>query len=100
MQWVTGKRTKLSGKAQDAESRSQAVAVGLAQLAVPVEPATVQLGSHVFSAVPTGRHSQPIFSGEAGLVGSGLLSRFERVTLDARGGHLFLEYAPPSASGS
>jgi len=100
LQWVTGKRTKLSGSAQDVESRSLTVAVGLAQLSVPVEPARVQLGSHVFSEIPTGRHSQPIFSGEAGLLGNGLLSRFERVTLDVRREHLYLEGAPPSPSGS
>lgn len=42
----------------------------------------VLLGSERISSVKTGVHQQPIFSGEAGLLGNGLLSQF-RVTVDA-----------------
>ncbi len=42
----------------------------------------VQLGSLHLAAVPTGLHETPIFDGEAGLLGNGLLSRFT-VTFDA-----------------
>ena len=44
--------------------------------------ANVLFGSERLSAVKTGVHQQPIFSGEAGLLGNGLLSQF-RVTVDA-----------------
>ena len=41
----------------------------------------VQLGTKRLAAVPTGIHTAQIFSGEAGLIGTGLLSRFT-VTID------------------
>jgi hypothetical protein len=43
---------------------------------------TVRLGGMRLAAVPTGLHETPIFDGEAGLLGNGLLSRFT-VTFDA-----------------
>ena len=49
----------------------------------------VLLGSEHFSPVKTGVHQQPIFSGEAGLLGNGLLSQF-RVTVDAGKSRLLL----------
>lgn len=49
----------------------------------------VLLGSERVTAVKTGVHRQPMFAGEAGLVGNGLLSQF-RVTVDAAGGRLWL----------
>ncbi len=50
----------------------------------------VLLGSERLSAVKTGVHQQPIFSGEAGLLGNGLLSQF-RVTVDAGKSRLLLD---------
>jgi hypothetical protein len=50
----------------------------------------VLLGSERISAVKTGIHSQPLFAGENGLIGNGLLSQF-RVTVDAAGARLFLQ---------
>ncbi len=50
----------------------------------------VLLGSERISAVKTGIHSQPLFAGENGLIGNGLLSRF-RVTVDAAGARLLLQ---------
>jgi Aspartyl protease len=52
----------------------------------------VLLGSERLSSVETGVHSQPIFAGEAGLVGNGLLSQF-LVTVDVDGGRLLLRRA-------
>ena len=43
---------------------------------------SVQLGSKNLGAVKTGVHTEQMFSGEAGLIGNGLLSRFT-VTIDA-----------------
>jgi predicted aspartyl protease len=42
----------------------------------------VAIGAERFTAVQTGVHDQPMFAGEAGLLGNGLLSHF-RVTVDA-----------------
>lgn len=66
------------------------VSIGLAEVSIPVAPANVRLGSKEFAAVPIGWHGKPIFAGEGGLLGNGLLSRFERVTLDAKAGTLTL----------
>jgi len=49
----------------------------------------VRLGAEVLRGVPTTLHSRPIFSGEAGLVGNGLLSHFT-VTFDRDGHRLWL----------
>ena len=43
--------------------------------------ADIQLGTKRIAAVPTGIHTAQIFSGEAGLIGNGLLARFT-VTID------------------
>jgi hypothetical protein len=66
-------------------------AIGLTELSVPQTETTVQLGSHRFQKVSTGIHAEPIFQGEAGLLGNGLLSRFSTVTIDAKSGHLILQ---------
>lgn len=50
----------------------------------------VVLGSERLPAVKTGVHPRPIFAGEAGLVGNGLLSQF-RVTVDSAGSRLLLQ---------
>ena len=52
----------------------------------------VLLGSERISAVKTGIHQKPIFDGEAGLLGNGLLSQF-RVTVDAYKSRLLLDRA-------
>lgn len=65
-------------------------AVGLAELAVPQIATDVLLGGHRFLNVETGLHRAPIFPGEAGLLGNGLLSRFRQVTIDTQGRRLLL----------
>ena len=83
LQWVVnGRKTA---------ARNGGVSVGLTELSFPATTTTVKLGSMTFDSVPTGLHRQPIFSGEAGLLGNGLLTRFERVTFDAKAGRLVLE---------
>ena len=49
----------------------------------------VTLGSEHFSAVKTGLHDDPIFAGEAGLLGTGLLSHF-CLTVDTAKSQIFL----------
>ncbi len=75
LQWVTG-----DVHPKDSTSK---VAVGLAELAIPQARTTVKLGSETLADVETGLHGSAIFDGEAGLVGNGLLSRFETVTIDS-----------------
>lgn len=43
---------------------------------------TVQLGSVRMEEIKVGMHAKPIFPGESGLLGAGLLSRFKSVTFD------------------
>lgn len=83
LQWVTsGVRTEQCG---------QKMAIGLAEISIPQSETTVGIGGHGFEKVPTGLHQTAIFPGEAGLLGNGLLSRFSRVTIDAKKGRVILE---------
>jgi hypothetical protein len=49
----------------------------------------VRLGTEILDSVRTTLHARPIFSGEAGLVGNGILSRFT-VTFDRDGKRVLL----------
>lgn len=80
LQWVTSK--------VQPERCTSKVAIGLAQLIIPQTQTTVMLAGHTFRDVPTGLHREAIFDGEKGLLGNGLLSRFETVTIDSRAGRL------------
>ena len=51
--------------------------------------AQVRLGTITLPAVEIGRHAEPFFTGERGLIGNGLLARF-CVTLDASRKQLIL----------
>ncbi len=100
-QWVrvdTGCTSALQWVADTAPDKrsNPGVSIGLAEASISVTPANVRLGSLEYEAVPTGWHSKPIFTGEGGLLGNGLLSRFERVTIDDRAGRLILENARPA----
>ncbi len=83
LQWV------VSGS--KATTTKGGVCVGLTELNIPATTTSVKLGSTTFDSVPTGLHPKPIFSGESGLLGNGLLARFERVTFDAKAGRLVLD---------
>ena len=83
LQWVTNGRTMAA--------RRSGVSVGLTEMNIPTTTTTVRLGSMTFDSVPTGLHRQPFFSGESGLLGNGLLMRFERVTFDTKAGRLVLD---------
>lgn len=82
LQWVTA--------AVERRECGAKLAVGLASLNIPQVRTTVDLGGDTFRDVPAGIHRNPIFPGESGLLGNGLLSRFGTVTLDARSGRLLL----------
>jgi hypothetical protein len=89
LQWT--KTGKVAGNLRTPNGDSREIAVGLAGVSIPLEKGTIQLGSSRFENVSIGVHAKAVFRGEAGLLGSGLLSRFERVTIDTRSGHLFLQ---------
>jgi hypothetical protein len=95
-QWVrldTGCVSALQWVTSDVRSEDcmRKPAIGLSELSIPQTDTSVQLGSHSFLNVPTGIHAQPIFQGEAGLLGNGLLSRFSSITINAKAGHLILQ---------
>jgi len=83
LQWVVSGRKTAAGNG--------GVSVGLMELDIPATTTTVKLGSMTFDSVLTGLHRRPIFYGESGLLGNGLLTRFERVTFDMKAGRLVLE---------
>ncbi len=82
LQWVT---TDVSAK--DCTTK---VAVGLTEMGIPQTRTTVKIGNELLANVETGLHSSAIFDGEAGLIGNGLLSQFETVTIDASASRLVL----------
>ena len=81
-QWVTGTVRP--------EQCTRRVAVALTKISVPVTHTTLAVGTEKFENVATDVHSEEIFPGEKGILGNGLLSRFDTVTVDAKGGRLFL----------
>jgi hypothetical protein len=85
LQWVAG--------GADSEPPAQRIAVGLSKVSVGVTSSRVQLGATCFEDVATDLHKGAIFPGEAGLLGTGLLSRFGSVTIDAWAGQLILRKA-------
>lgn len=66
---------------------------------IPQTLATLRLGNRHWETVPTGLHTQPIFPGEAGLLGNGLLAMFGTVTFDTITGHLHLGTAGRTPPG-
>lgn len=84
LQWVVPKGTRTG-------ERDRTVSIGLSEVSIPTTRTRVKLGAQQFESVPTGLHHEPIFPGEAGLLGIDLLSRFECVTIDAKAGRLVLQ---------
>jgi hypothetical protein len=76
LQWVTGSIRP--------EECTRRVAVALTALSIPTTETTVTLGGVRFERVPTDLQQKEIFPGEKGLLGNGLLSRFETVTIDSK----------------
>lgn len=94
-QWVrldTGCATALQWVTSDVPDQcTHQMAIGLAEISIAQTKTTVGIGDHTFDNVPTGLHEKAIFSGESGLLGNGLLSRFSRFTIDTKASHLILE---------
>lgn len=82
LQWVVTGSAPLTS--------SSKVSVALTEMSLPVTETTARLGTAKLSNLPTSIHRSEIFSGEAGLAGVGLLSRFSAVTLDGKANRLIL----------
>jgi hypothetical protein len=80
---------------------SQELGVGISSQLIRHHTKTVHLGQTTLKEVSTGLQTEQLLAGEAGLLGSGLLSQFSLVTIDEPAGQLVLE-APftPKPSGS
>ncbi len=85
LHWVRESGSNTPGK--------NTLSIGLAEQRLPMTTTTVQVGGVSLPGVPTVLHDSAIFRGESGLLGNGLLSRFERVRIDTRAGQLIL-YGP------
>jgi len=83
LHWVVGKGISTA--------RNVKVSVGLAPVSIPWDTTFVRLGHTKFENVLTGLHQGRIFKGEDGLLGMGLLTRFDRVTIDVPGKKMVLE---------
>lgn len=81
LQWVA-KGSKAAG--------NRGVSIGVSSRQASSISADIRLGATLFDDVRIGVHSRPIFTGEAGLLGNGLLKRFSSVTFDLAGKRLLL----------
>jgi hypothetical protein len=73
------------------EPCSRQFAVGMTEVSMPLVKRTVRIGGTEFQSVPTGLQDHQIFPGEAGLLGTPLLSRFALVTFDTLSKRLILK---------
>jgi hypothetical protein len=81
LEWVVSKTVK---------QRAGGSSIGLSGVSLGHMNTSVQLGKQCFKAVTTGVHKEPIFPGEAGLLGNGLLSKF-CLTIDQPGNRVIFE---------
>ncbi len=81
LQWVTA-------DVRPDQCIGRRMAIGLTEISIPQTETDVVLGDYSFEKVPTGLHQKPIFPGEAGLLGNGVLSLFSSITIDAKAGRL------------
>jgi hypothetical protein len=63
----------------------------MTEVSMPLVKRTVRIGGTEFQSVSTGLQDHQIFPGEAGLLGTPLLSRFALVTFDTLSKRLILK---------
>jgi hypothetical protein len=92
-QWIrvdTGCDACLEWVVSDAGKRlTKGTSVGLSNFSRKYVKTTVQIGKQRF-VIAAAVHEEPMFSGEAGLLGNGLLSKF-RLTIDEPGNRVIFE---------
>jgi predicted aspartyl protease len=86
LQWVTSTPAT--------ETRSHRVAIALREVSLDTAATTVTIGKTEIQSVSAELHAQPIFPGEDGLLGNGILSRFRSVTIDWRRGKIAFQSIP------
>jgi len=101
-QWVrldTGCATALEWVASTATAGRcpGQIAVALMGFSRPMIQTRLRIGRTELDSVPAGVHAHEIFTGESGLAGNGLLSRFAAVTIDTGSGRLILDQHRPIA---
>jgi hypothetical protein len=72
------------------EKRRRGATIGFLDEDHDLTHATVRLGERELAEVETSLHGEPLFPGEAGLLGNGVLSKY-RVTFDVARGELWLQ---------
>jgi hypothetical protein len=70
---------------------SRELGVGVSSLLIRQNTQTVRLGGLTLNNIATGLHTEKLLAGEAGLLGTGLLSQFSIVTIDEPARQLVLE---------
>jgi Aspartyl protease len=90
LQWVTSS-VRLEGC-------TKRVAVALTSFSIPVTQTTLTVGTVRFERVPTDLQKEEVFPGEKGLLGNGVLSQFQTVTIDAKGKKVMLGQKPSRTS--
>ena len=82
LEWVSATPARVAGRTK--------ISIGLSSVQIPTSRTTVRFRNRQFHNVQTGIHGKPLFPSEGGLLGLGLLARFEQITIDARSGRLIL----------
>ncbi len=86
MQWVRGDSSLQAAPS----SNSTGAIIALTTASGTPETTTIHLGTRRVGVVKAGLVDAEIFPNEAGLLGNGLLKRFQQVTVDAVGGQMIL----------
>lgn len=99
-QWVrldTGCASALEWVCEDRAraAKSARLSIALRAVEIPTARTSVTMAKWKFDHVHTGLHRNPIFVSESGLLGLGLLHRFECVTIDTKGKRLVLSSSLP-----
>lgn len=79
----------VNANVQPVASKSQ-MAVALSKVCLQTTATRVRFGATIFDQVPTAVHASEIFPGEAGLLGNGILDRFDSVIISLPSNRLFV----------
>jgi hypothetical protein len=86
----------VSTTALASQCSTEELGVGVSSILIRQNNQSVRLGGLTLEHISTGLHTEKLLSGEAGLLGAGLLSHFSMVTIDEPAGQLYLEsYSSP-----
>ena len=97
-QWVRVDTGCASGlhwvaKTAPADNPARRVAIALNEVPLDTLPTSITIGKMAFESVSADLHGKPVFRGEDGLLGNGILARFRSVTLDTVRGKIAFEFS-------